>query len=59
VELAGRLQQLFPGTSQDTRPSRGPEVVRFRADTGRMTALLGIVPPRDPLANLAAYVSAG
>lgn len=53
-ELAERLLEMYPSTQADVRvlPARGAEVVRFAADTSRMTAILGIDPPADPLATL-------
>jgi UDP-glucose 4-epimerase len=57
LKLAERILALVQSPSQlDRRPPRGVEVVRFVADVGRMRDLLGLEPPADPLADLAAMV---
>lgn len=56
TELARRILLLFPGAAGvRALPARGAEVVRFAADIRRMRELLGVSPPGDPLASLAAY----
>lgn len=58
-ELAGRVAACLPDRRVETSilPPRGPEVVRFVADTRRMRDLLGIEPPDDPLAELPEVVA--
>lgn len=58
--LADRIQEL-PNARVNLQilPARPMEVTRFVADVGRMTRLLGIPPPADPLCDLAAVWAAG
>lgn len=52
-DLAARIIDLTGGRSRlSVLPARGPEVVRFVAAVGRMRDVLGVQPPRDPLAGL-------
>jgi len=54
-DLARHIIETTGSRSQvEIRAPRGPEVVRFRADTTRLTQLLGLVPPADPLAAIQA-----
>lgn len=58
AEVAERILALRPGRSSVQRlPGREIEVLRFRADTGRMRKLLGIEPPPDPLEGLAGMLN--
>src|SRR5690606_30229873 len=52
--LAERLLAMYPCTHGGVRVlrAREAEVVCFAADTSRMTEILGIDPPEDPLAGL-------
>ncbi len=53
LALAERVLNLYGGASRvELSPARSAEVVRFAADVTRMTSLLGVHPPRDPLAHL-------
>lgn len=55
LELAERIRHL-PGAHVNVlrRPARSVEVSRFAADVTRMQTVLGLTPPSDPLAELAA-----
>ncbi|MFN0095830.1 MAG: NAD-dependent epimerase/dehydratase family protein, partial [Dehalococcoidia bacterium] len=57
LELARRVVAASTSrASVEIAPARGPEVVRFVADVGRMRAELGVQPPADPLEHLEALV---
>lgn len=51
-ELAARVLALVPGSRLELRPARGAEVVQFVADNRRMSNVLGVDAPVDPLAGL-------
>ena len=54
--LAERIRAAVGSSSPiEVHPPRGPEVTAFEADVTRMRSLLGVEPPEDPLADLAAY----
>ncbi len=55
LSLANFLRELVGSASAvEVLPPRGPEVVRFRADTTRLSAHLGLTPPANPLAAIRA-----
>lgn len=50
LDLAAHIIQLTGGVScTEIVPARSVEVTRFFASTGRMQAILGVVPPQRPL----------
>ncbi len=57
LDLARRIGQLVGRTSEiRVEPRRNIEVMRFIGNSERMTQLLGIAPPTDPLARLPGMV---
>ena len=57
LDLARRVTLIAGGSSKVTvMPRRSIEVTRFIGDPARLTQLLGLAPPPDPLANLTALV---
>lgn len=55
LDLAKHLITLTRSTSAiEVAPPRGPEVMRFQADTAALRAVLGLEPPQHPLESIEA-----